>query len=119
MDKKNLDELGPCSHNCSWELADDGNPGCSSSSTPDCSLANLLEAEESGFHDAGLIQATKEIKAILSQIPADSAGRSLSFLHTKMGTLLAWVEHGAEPIEGAVTSDADNKTVAAALKLKV
>jgi hypothetical protein len=108
----------PCSSDCSWQIADDGNPACTSSATPDCDIARLLEAEESDFHCKQIIEATQAINSILQQIPADSAGRSLSFLHTNMGTVLAWVEHGSEAVDNAVTSADDNDTVAAALKLK-
>jgi hypothetical protein len=83
-----------------------------------CQPVSLLEAEESAFHDAQLVHATKAIKDILAQIPQDANGRNLSFLHTNMGTLLAWVEHGGTAIDGAITSDDDDATVAAALKLK-
>ena len=80
--------------------------------------ALLLDAEESGFLDGSLIAATSAIKDILANIPADVNGRTLSFLNTRMGTLLAWVEHGHDAWEGAVTAKDDDATIAAALKLK-
>ena len=84
-----------------------------------CSPVSFLEAEESGFHDCNLIEATAAIKEILAKIPPDPNGRKLSFLHTEMGTLLAWVQHGGQPSDGAVTASDDNGEVAAALKLKL
>lgn len=83
-----------------------------------CLAGGLLEAEASGIHDETLIEATRKIKQILSEIPADSEGRKLSFLVTKMGLLLAWVNHDADIPENAVTANDDNETVAKALKLK-
>ena len=84
-----------------------------------CEPANLLEAGPSAFHDQNLIEATRQIKKIIAGIPADPKGRTLSLLHTKMGTLLAWTKHGAAFLpEGAVTAQHDDATVAKALKLK-
>ena len=83
-----------------------------------CMAVSLLEAEESAFHDRALIGATQSIMAILADIPADPDGRTLSFIHTNMGTLLAWVNHNAEVADDAVTEDDDDATIAAALKLK-
>lgn len=84
-----------------------------------CKTVMFLEAEESEFHDSRLIEATRAIKEVLAKIPKDRKGRKLSFIHTNMGTLLAWVEHGEEPSEGAVTADNDDAKVADALKLKL
>ena len=87
--------------------------------TSACSPVIFLEAEESGFHDSDLIEATAAIKEILAKIPPDRDGRKLSFLHTEMGTLLAWVQHGGQPVDGAVTASDDNAAIAEALKLKL
>ncbi|MEO6588189.1 MAG: hypothetical protein ABIP06_02575 [Pyrinomonadaceae bacterium] len=103
---------------CVW-VRSLGPLSCVSGDASTCNEVNILEAEESDFHDCNLIDATAAIKEILAKIPADPNGRSLSFLHTNMGTLLAWVEHGGEPGEGAVTAEDDDATVAAALKLKL
>jgi hypothetical protein len=79
----------------------------------------LLEAEASEFHDATLIDATRRISEIFESIPADSEGRKLSFLHTRFGTMLAWVHHGAKEISpDAVTAKDDDDTLARALRLK-
>lgn len=83
-----------------------------------CLAADLLEAESSVIHDETLVEATQKIKQILSEIPADSNNRKLSFLVTKMGLLLAWVNHDADIPENAVTAENDNTSVAKALKLK-
>jgi len=87
--------------------------------TGTCAAAELLEAEPSGFHDENLIAATQQIRAILAAIPADPAGRKLSFIRTNMGELLAWMDHsGAEVPDDAVTAEDDDATIAQALKLK-
>ncbi len=83
-----------------------------------CLAADLLEAESSGIHDETLVEATQRIKQILSEIPTDTDGRKLSFLVTKMGLLLAWVNHDADIPADAVTAENDNATVAKVLKLK-
>jgi hypothetical protein len=103
---------------CKW-VHSPGPLACVSGDPSTCNEVNILEAEESDFHDCNLIDATAAIKEILAKIPADPNGRSLSFLHTNMGQLLAWVEHGGTPSEGAVTADDDDATVTAALKLKL
>jgi hypothetical protein len=76
-----------------------------------------LDAEVSEFHTEALKWATTEIKAILEEVHLRDAdkinGRKLSFLHTNMGCLLAWVEHGT-----IVTSEDDDETIAEALGLE-
>lgn len=103
---------------CKW-IHSDGNSSCVESDVATCDIVNILEAEESNFHDCNLVEATAAIKAILAKIPPDPQGRHLSLLHTNMGQLLAWVQHGGTAVEGAVTADDDDATVAAALKLKL
>lgn len=83
-----------------------------------CMTVALLEADESGFHDQHMIDATTAIRQILANIPEDPNGRKISFIHTNMGTLLAWVDHGLGDIEGAVTEKDDDATIAAALRLR-
>ena len=112
------DNIDPCkAGQCGKQILND-QVGCSSGAG-DCIPVSLLEAEESGFHNASLIAATSAIKDVLANIPPDENGRTLSFLNTRMGTLLAWVEHGHEAWEGAVTAKDDDATIAAALKLKI
>lgn len=92
----------------------------------DCSAAQLLDADKSAFHTDEIAGATQAINKILSEIPNDSEGRTLSFIQTKMGIMLAWVEHENEIArtadkdddEIAVTSADDNDTIAKALNLK-
>lgn len=92
----------------------------------DCSAAQLLDADKSAFHTDEIAEATQAINKILSEIPNDSEGRNLSFIQTKMGIMLAWVEHEDESLrdankdddEIAVTSADDNDTIAKALHLK-
>jgi hypothetical protein len=103
---------------CKWQMLP-GKLSCVSSPRGSCNRANILEADESDFHDSDLIKASCEINEILANIPPDPNGRTLSFVHTNMGTLLAWVEHGGTLIEGAVSSDHDDDAVTAALKLKL
>ena len=102
---------------CDFVLKDEDATCESGSST--CSPAKLLQAEPSGFHDAKLIEATNQINQILESIPADSRGRTLSLLHTNDGSLLAWVDHNAEAPADGVRPDADDATIAAAMRLKV
>lgn len=89
-----------------------------SSGKGDCAVAEILEAEISGFHDEHLAEATRQIRAILSGIPEDPEGRKLSFLVTDMGLLLARVDHGATIPDDAITADHDDETLARALRLK-
>lgn len=83
-----------------------------------CTSADCLEAEPSGFHDQHLIEATQKIREILAAIPADPQGRKLSFLHTKTGSLLAWVKQESVVRKNGVTGKDDYEKVAKALKLK-
>jgi hypothetical protein len=84
-----------------------------------CGIAELLDADESDFHDQSLIEATRKIKRILAGIPKDSRGRKLSFCQTNMGTLLAWVQHGGKASGRRVTARDSDAKVTKALKLKV
>lgn len=102
---------------CSWGKSRSGSDmGCQAGSG-DCALALILEARPSEFHDQTLIEATLKIKQILEGIAADARGRKLSFVHTNMGTLLAWVEHGGAIPPDAVTAEDADATVAEALGL--
>lgn len=92
--------------------------GCSSGSGT-CRMTKMLEADESEFHDAQLAAATQQIKAILAAIPPDPSGREISFVHTNMGTLLAWVEHGGAVDPRSISDDASDEELAAALGLRL
>jgi hypothetical protein len=108
--------MSVCKQGCDWHHSHDAS--CSETGNT-CSLAFLLEAEPSIFHDDYLIQATREINEILGRLPKDAEGRTASFLYTRMGLLLAWVRHGEETVpQGAVTAKDDDDTIAKALKLK-
>lgn len=101
---------------CEYVIKDDDatcEPGTST-----CLPAKLLDAGPSGFHDASLIDASNRINQILEAIPKDGRGRTLSFLQTKWGALLAWVDHNAVAPEDGVRPDADDATIARALRLK-
>ena len=101
---------------CDFVIRDDDATCESGSST--CSIAKLLQAEPSGFHPQELIDATNKVNQILEAIPADPHGRTLSFLHTNDGSLLAWVDHKAMAPADGVRPDDDEATVARALRLK-
>lgn len=107
-----------CTHKgCDWHSAN-AEASCSETGNS-CSYARFLDAEDSVWHDETLIQATQELNEILGRLPQEVDGRNLSFIHTRMGTLLAWVRHGAQSVPaGAVTANDDDATIAAALKLK-
>jgi hypothetical protein len=108
--------ISDCKSGCDFGVGEDANCAQGGNS---CSVATLLVAEQSRFHDENLIQATRQINEILEGLPKDSEGRTLSFLHTRMGSLLAWVRHGATSLPpGVVTADDDDATLAKALHLK-
>lgn len=90
--------------------------GCTSGDGS-CRAVKMLRAKSSDFHDQYLQDATRDIIAALDAIPLDSRGRELSFLHTNMGTLLAWVEHPEYLPAGAVTAKDDDAKLAEALGL--
>jgi hypothetical protein len=111
---------GECSFGmgCSWVVMSDGSAACEVG-TSTCDVAKLLEAELSTFHDATLAEATRKISEVLEGIPPDPQGRKLAFLHTNFGSLLAWVEHKGElPADQGIRPDADDATIAKALRLK-
>lgn len=84
-----------------------------------CTEARMLVADPSAFHDDILIEATRRINEILEGLPKDADGRKASFLHARIGTLLAWVKHGEESIpEDAVTAESDSETLRKALNVK-
>lgn len=93
----------------------DGDLGCTDGQS--CSQARMLNAKESKFHDASLADASRKIDEILSSIPADPSGRQLSFLHTKMGTMLAWVRHDVDVPKGSSTAESPDEELSAALGL--
>lgn len=114
MDYKN--PTGCIGKACQFAIANDYATCENGSST--CTTAKLLDADPSGFHDQNLMAATRKIREILEAIPADSKGRKLSFLHTNFGSLLAWVDHNQVAPTDAVRPDADDATIAKALRLK-
>lgn len=83
-----------------------------------CWTANILEADESPFHDKALQEATAIIRKALNAIPKDPEGRQLSFLHTPMGTLLAWVKHEETAPDGGVGYQDDPSELAKVLRLR-
>lgn len=82
-----------------------------------CFDATVLSASKTDFHDQALIDATVEIQRIIRSIPADAKGRTLSFLNTNMGLLLAWVEHDQPIPSGAITGKHPDTAIASALRL--
>ncbi len=105
---------------CRWTF-ENKSLGCSASLTPDYKTPPFLTAEESGFHDETLIEATRKMQEVIDNIPEDPDGRTLSLIFTDMGVLLAWVSHKGENLKASsnnvITSDDDNETVAKALGL--
>ena len=91
-----------------------GNAGCGPGDI--CKQAKLVEAEESAFHTAELIEATRAINKILADIP-EHPNRSLSIVHLKQGTFLAFAEHGGIEIEDGITADSDPDLVVKHFKL--
>lgn len=81
-----------------------------------CNVAELLEAEESAFHTAELVKATKEINEILATV-SENGNCKLSFIDTGQGIMLALVEHGGTPIEDEISKDSEPDVVAKHLKL--
>jgi hypothetical protein len=103
---------------CSFVIMTDGTAACETG-PPTCTAAKLLEAELSTFHDANLAEATRKITEILDGIPPDPHGRKLALMHTHFGSLLAWVEHrGMVPADQGIRPDANDATIAEALRLK-
>lgn len=96
----------------------DGAVGCTNGDGS-CFQALFLEADESGFHDATLAAATTAIRNALAAIPVDANGRVTSILKTRMGLLLARVEHGKPVDPAAVTSKDDDAKIRVALRLKI
>jgi hypothetical protein len=102
-------------------LIDDGTPiyACADGGT-DCGVCKIVEVEISDFHDKHLQKATTKIKKILADIPPDARKRKLSFIHTKKGFVLAWLDHGARVPNGAkvITQKDDEKAFLKYLKIK-
>jgi hypothetical protein len=106
-----------CKGACDFAISND--TAACSEGRGTCGVAELLEAELSGFHDENLIAATQQIREILAAIPPDPAGRKISFIRTNMGNLLAWMDHSGTTVpDGAVTAADDDATIAEALRLK-
>ena len=93
-----------------------GELGCTDGGS--CFEATMLVARESSFHDAALAKATQQIKEALDAVPPDPKGRQLSFLQTKLGTMLAWVRHDIEVPKGAVTEDSPEEDIVRSLGIE-
>lgn len=92
-----------------------GDLGCTDGGS--CFHAQMLQAEESKFHDASLAKVTSQINDILNSVPEDEYGRQLSFLHTPFGTMLAWVRHDVNVPKDAITGDSAKEDLASSLRL--
>jgi hypothetical protein len=115
---ENIDNENPCrGGDCGWGYWDES-LNCGGSGVG-CAEAYFLECEESDFHDANLVKATRAIKAILAMIPNDINGRNLSLLQTKLGVVLAWTEHTETYQGGGITRDSDDADVINALNIKM
>ena len=111
------------SSQCDWTLTGENFPVCINGGGS-CQHAKLLTAEVSDFHDQALADVTRQINALLQAIPPDPAGRKLSFMHSPLGTLLGWVQHGgagltSEAAENAVRATSDEATLVQSLQLLV
>ena len=98
----------------SWAFKD-GKVNCYASPTSKCTVSGLWEADElTGFHNAELAQATKEINAILSQIKRGNGDpkRELSFILFKNRHFLVWTR------PGVVGPHDDDKKITKMLRLK-
>lgn len=93
----------------------DGELGCTDGGN--YFYAEMLQAKESKFHDASLVDATNQINKILDSIGEDKEGRRLAFLHTPFGTMLAWIRHDLKIPEDAVTIDSSREDLISALGL--
>ncbi|MEQ1761888.1 MAG: hypothetical protein ABL984_01950 [Pyrinomonadaceae bacterium] len=93
----------------------DGDLGCTDGGS--CFHAQMLQAKESRFHDATLAEATDQINRILASIGEDNEGRQLSFLHTRFGTMLAWVRHDIEVPKEAIRANSCQADVISSLGL--
>jgi hypothetical protein len=119
MANNNGNFIGGCvGRACDWLFTRSNDILCVTG-TGSCTEANLLEAEESKFHDVALIDATRKINQILRAIESDP-DRHVSFIDTKRGLMLAWVKdhHDSIPSEDGVNIRSDDVTIAMALDLK-
>jgi hypothetical protein len=86
---------------------------CIKSSRDDQIIVNFSEASRSEFHDEPLIRATKELNAVIKNIPKnrEHPNWELAFLDTSEGLFLAWTDNS--PI-----SAEDDEVIEEALGLK-
>jgi hypothetical protein len=73
--------------------------------------AKLHEPSVTPFHDAELMQATKDINKILDRVRNKDPNRTLSFIVFKDQPLLVWATYGA------VSPDDEEATIARTLGL--
>lgn len=100
---------------CGYGIAG-GQAGCQSGDGS-CWSARLVDARESDFHPTDLQNATRQIQTIIDSITPPREGLMLSFIHTRMGSILAWVNHGGTPTAGTITSANTDAEIAEALGL--
>jgi hypothetical protein len=115
------DDCGNGVDGCRTEITVDENGNTVLTCAPggnSCSVAPLLELDESGFHDSVLQNATQSVNEILNNIPPNADGKNLSFVTTKAGVFLAWVHHGGTHNESAITAEDDKETVVKAFNIK-
>ena len=110
------DFIGTCiGKSCGWNLFS-RKLGCSTGNGS-CFNAELVIADESSFHTDELVQATREIREILSSIKHRHEHK-LSFLNTPFGLMLAWVRHDIETPDDAITIDGPPEAIAEGLGVK-
>lgn len=109
--------INPCRGRTCGYAVYGGDMGCDEGGS--CFEAIMLEAKESSFHDADLKKATLEIKRILEPLQEKCGDRQLTFVQTKLGTLLAWVRHDIEVPADAVREDSSEEDTIKALGLLI
>jgi hypothetical protein len=83
-----------------------------------CSNLTLLQAAESEFHDAVLIEATDQVNEILRRVREQAPrGRHLALTDTSLGLLLVWAEAIDPPDDDAnyVSAESDEAAIRGAL----
>jgi hypothetical protein len=100
---------------CGWNSFS-GRVGCSSGDGS-CLIAEFVPATESEFHTAELIEATNEIRNVMSKIKRKS-GKKLGLLNTPFGLLLAWVDHDLDVPGKAVDIRSSPEKIKKALGLR-
>lgn len=104
---------------CGWSRgrgAEDRGLGCDAGDGS-CSSAFLLQSELSDSNPHEIRDVTEQINNLLNPLLRGPDGKTLSFLHTKFGTVVRYVKHGQPHAVNRVTWQSSNEDVAWALGL--